>query len=161
MDSTRSFRAARLIALALPAALLTAVLTAQFGFGLQPCEMCHWQRWPHYAALAPAIGAFVIRTPSARMMLVALAALLIAGSGAIGVFHAGVEYHWWQGLTACSTTPGQVSIESIFNAPITRCDVPAWTLLGISLAGYNALVSLGGAGLIALLLRRARSRAGF
>ena len=160
MDSARSFRLARLLAFTVPAVLLASVLTAQFGFGLAPCEMCHWQRWPHYAALVPALGAFVVRAPRGRVLLVALAALCIAASGAIGVFHAGVEYHWWQGLTRC-TAPMGGSIADILNAPLTRCDVAAWTLFGISLAGYNAIVSLGSALVIAVLLLRAGRRKGF
>lgn len=156
MDTARSFRAARLLALALPAVLLGGALIGQYGFGLFPCEMCHWQRWPHYVALVPALGAFLIRAPRLRFVLVLVAALCIAASGAIGVFHAGVEYHWWQGLTTCSTTGGAITLDSILNAPITRCDVPQWTLAGISLAGFNAILSIGGALAIVLLLRRAR-----
>jgi disulfide bond formation protein DsbB len=94
----------------------------------------------------------------AATILVALAALAIAISGAIGIYHAGVEYHWWQGLTACTSTLSGSSVQdvldSIMAAPITRCDTPQWTLFGISLAGFNALFSLGSAILIALLLRR-------
>ncbi|MFX8215243.1 disulfide bond formation protein B, partial [Acinetobacter baumannii] len=71
---------------------------------LVPCEMCHWQRWPHYTAIALAALAFVVPQRGAQQLLVALAALAIITSGAIGVFHAGVEYHWWQGITPCATT---------------------------------------------------------
>jgi disulfide bond formation protein DsbB len=140
---------ARALALLIPAGLLGGALASQYVFGLPPCEMCHWQRWPHYAALAPAIGAFVAPA-SARKALVLLAALLVAVSGAIGAFHAGVEYGWWQGVTAC-TAPGAATLEDLLNAPLVRCDVAPWTLFGISLAGYNAIISLGGAALIAWL----------
>ena len=81
-------------------------------------------------------------------------------SGAIGVFHAGVEYHWWEGLTTCSSTlAGQGGttdeiLARIMAAPITRCDAPAWTLWGVSMAGFNTLFSLSGALAIAVLLRK-------
>ena len=95
-----------------------------------------------------------------KRALVLLAALATLVSGAIGVFHAGVEYHWWQGITACSSTMsghgGSVEdmLKRIMAAPIVRCDVAQWTLFGISLAGFNALFSLGGGVTILWLMRR-------
>ena len=87
--------------------------------------------------------------------LTLIAALAIAVSGAIGVMHAGVEYGWWEGLTTC-TTNGATSLEDIMSVPLVRCDQVQWSLFGISLAGLNALLSLGGAALVAMLaLRRA------
>ena len=71
-----------------------------------------------------------------------------ATSGGIAGFHGGVEYGWWEGLTACTATisgSGDDLIKSIMNAPLVRCDVAPWSLFGISLAGYNFLLSLGGA----------------
>src|SRR3546814_8035072 len=76
----------------------------QLFFGLYPCEMCHWQRWPHYAAIALALLAFAVPGRVNQRWLVGLAAVAIALSGAIGVYHAGVEYHWWAGATACTAT---------------------------------------------------------
>jgi disulfide bond formation protein DsbB len=150
-----NIRPAALLAFLIPAIALGGALTSQYGFGLAPCEMCHWQRWPHYAALVPALAALLLPlSPATRRLLVGVAALLIAVSGLIGAYHAGVEYHWWQGFTTC-TAPVGASLDSIWNAPLTRCDVPAFVLFGISMAGYNAIASLGGAALIALLLRRA------
>jgi disulfide bond formation protein DsbB len=146
----------RALALALPAGLLGGALISQYQFGLAPCEMCHWQRWPHYAALVPALGALVVKSPSLQRGLAMFAALLIAVSGAIGVFHAGVEYGWWEGLTRCAMPRGAGGLDDLLNAPITRCDVAPWTLAGISLAGYNAILSLGGALAILMGLRRTR-----
>ena len=88
-----------------------------------------------------------------RDALVLLAALAIAVSGAIGVFHAGVEYGLWEGLTTC-TAGGATTLEDIMAVPLIRCDQVQWTLGGISLAGFNAIFSLGGALLIYLLARR-------
>lgn len=94
--------------------------------------------------------------------MVALAAFAILTSGAIGVFHAGVEYHWWEGITTCATTttgqggtPAEM-LARIMNAPIVRCDVAQWRLFGVSLAGYNALFSLVGGGMITAMLVRKR-----
>lgn len=154
------FATARLIALLLPLALLGGAWGAQLIGHLYPCEMCHWQRWPHYAAVAIAALAFVVPGAPVRRGLVLLAGIAIAASGAIGLFHAGVEYHWWQGITACSSTmqgsggTPEEMLARIMGAPIVRCDVAQWTLFGISLAGFNAILSLGGAGVILYLLGR-------
>ncbi|WP_112381970.1 disulfide bond formation protein B [Sphingomonas sp. NY01] len=159
---TAGERQANRIAFLLPAALLAGAWASQLIGGLYPCEMCHWQRWPHYAALVPAFAAFFVKQRSIRASLVILAALLIAVSGAIGVAHAGVEYGWWQGFTACTSTVqmGGTSaaerLDAIMRAPVIRCDVAQWTLAGISLAGFNALFSLGGAATILVLMRKAR-----
>lgn len=150
-----AFGTARLTALLLPLMLIGGALISEYQFGLYPCEMCHWQRWPHYAAIGVALCAFVLPGTGLRHGLVTIAALLIAMSGGIGIFHAGVEYGWWEGLTSCSIS-GPASLDDIFNTPMVRCDVAQWSLLGVSLAGYNALISLGGAGIILTLLRRAR-----
>jgi disulfide bond formation protein DsbB len=152
-----SLQKARALALLIPAALLAGAWGFQLIGHLYPCEMCHWQRWPHYAALPIALLAFVPGMP--RRPLVALAAIAIAVSGAIGVAHAGVEYHWWQGFTPCTSTlsSGGDTLTAIMTAPVVRCDAPQWTFAGISLAGFNAIVSLGGALVILVLLTR-RSR---
>lgn len=149
------FAKARLLALVVPSALMLGALGSQYIGGLHPCEMCYWQRWPHDAAIVLALFAFGTRVNKASHVLVALAALAIMVSGGIGVFHAGVEYGWWEGITTCSTTAAGVSLEDIMRAPVVRCDVPQWTLLGISLAGFNAIISLGAGVVILGLLRRA------
>lgn len=149
-----SFKAARALAFLLPLALLAGALGSQYLGGLYPCEMCHWQRWPHYAAVALAGLAFLFphRVP------VALAGVAILISGLIGVFHAGVEYGWWEGITGCASTipaGGAANMDElldrIMQAPLIRCDQAQWTFLGISLAGFNALLSIP-AGLAVLFL---------
>ncbi len=158
---SRNVVTARWIALLLPAALLAGAWGSQLIGHLYPCEMCHWQRWPHYAAVIVAILAFVVPRRSVVPM-VALAAVLIAVSGGIGVYHAGTEYHWWAGHTACTTTANLAGgsaaerLAAIMNAPMIRCDQPQWTFHGVSLAGFNAILSLGGAAVIAVLLGRGR-----
>lgn len=145
-----ALRLARWAALLVPAALLGGAYLSQYGFGLYPCEMCWWQRYPHFVALALAPLAFAL--PQRRWPVV-LAALAIAVSGAIGAFHAGVEYHWWEGITRCTSTvqPGADVLKAILAAPLIRCDQAQWTVLGISLAGFNFLFSGAGA-LLALVL---------
>jgi len=158
------FLLARRIALFLPLALIAGAWGAQLFGHLYPCEMCHWQRWPHYAAIPIAMLAFLVPGRSAPRTLVGLAAIAIALSGVIGVYHAGVEYHWWQGVTACTSTVSGHGGSSadilarIMAAPIIRCDVAQWKLGGVSLAGFNAILSLGGAGAIAWLLAQGSRR---
>ncbi len=159
---TDAERRARWIALLLPAALLAGAWGSQLIGHLYPCEMCHWQRWPHYAALPFVCLAFAVPQRSIAKAFVILAALLIAVSGAIGVAHAGVEYHWWNGFTACTQTVDlrglgpEARLDALMKAPVVRCDVAQWSLGGISLAGFNAILSLGGAALILWLMRKSR-----
>lgn len=151
-------RTAQWLALLIPLALIGGALTSQYGFGLFPCEMCLWQRWPHYTAIVLAALSFVVRP--ARVPLIWLATLAIAISGVIGAFHAGVEYGWWEGLTQCATHFGGEgsALDRIMNAPLIRCDVAPWDLFGVSLAGWNAIFSLGGALVIATLMLKGRKR---
>ncbi len=143
---------AQLLAVLVPAGLLGGVYIAQYGFGLAPCEMCWWQRYPHFAALG--FGALGYGMKPAQVWT-ALAGLAILTSGLIGGFHAGVEYHWWEGITGCSTLPTGIDVMNTAAAPIIRCDVAAWTLWGISLAGFNFLISiLSGAAIVALAAYR-------
>lgn len=148
--------AARLIALILPAALLGGALGSQYLGGLFPCEMCYWQRWPHAVAIALAAVAFTCPAASPRAKtLTLLAALAIAVSGAIGVYHAGVEAKIFEGFTQCTALAKGGStadlLKQITHAPLIRCDQVQFRFLGISLAGWNAILSLGGAALILLL----------
>lgn len=136
---------AHAIAFGLPALLMAGALGSQYIGGLIPCEMCWWQRWPHYAAIVLAGLVFFVPQGAFRRILIATAAGGVLTSGLIGVYHAGVEYHWWQGMTACTSTPGAHTINDMLSAPLIRCDQPQWTLFGISLAGFNALLSIPGA----------------
>lgn len=154
MTTSPSFVRARWLALGVPLALLAGAYVSQYGFGLYPCEMCWWQRWPHFAAVALALFAFAARP---ERLWVALAAGAIVVSGAIGGFHAGVEYGWWEGITACTSAVGQGgnTLDAIMNAPLIRCDVAPWSLIGISLAGWNFIVSsVTGLAILVLLARK-------
>jgi disulfide bond formation protein DsbB len=140
----RSDRPAALTALLLisAAGLLGGALGFQYIGGLQPCEMCHWQRWALLVTLALALAAWA--TGHARA-LQGLAALALLGGAGIAVFHVGVEQHWWQGITACAapvvTGTAADVMGQIMAQPLVRCDAIAWSLFGISMAGWNALIS--------------------
>ena len=137
------------------AALLLGALAFQHWGGLQPCVLCLWQRWPHVVAIAAGfVGMFLIRqgrrVPAGWATLVAAGALAVTAG--IGAYHAGVELHWWEGTAACGTTgPTGTSAaalrDRLLAAPVIRCDEIAWSLFGISMAGWNFIVS----GALALL----------
>lgn len=147
---------ARFLALGVPLALLGGAYFFQYVVGLAPCEMCWWQRYALFAALAFAVAGLLVR--QVGFACVALAGLAILASGLIGGFHAGVEYHWWQGPTACTgnaAASGGDPLAAVMGAPLVRCDVAAWKLAGISMAGFNFLISLpAGLAIFALLFRR-------
>jgi disulfide bond formation protein DsbB len=152
---------ARIVALLLPLALLGGALGSQYLGGLHPCEMCYWQRWPHAAAIVLAALAFTGPAASSRSRaLTLLAALAIAISGAIGVYHAGVEAKIFQGFTQCTAFASGGStaemLKQITHTPLVRCDEVQFRFLGISMAGWNAILSLGGAALIVLLSVKAK-----
>ncbi len=156
MTGIGSLAAARLLALLLPLGLLGGALGSQYIGGLHPCEMCYWQRWPHGAAILLAALSFTKpATSQASRALVIFAALAIAISGAIGVYHAGVEAGVFQGFTTC-TANGARSLKEIMAVPLVRCDQVQFSFLGISMAGWNAILSLGGAALILFLSVKGR-----
>lgn len=165
MDPTRLTR--RQI-MGLAGAGSAALLLAAFAFqaaGYAPCELCILGRWPHVAAILVAILAWV--TGGARgWALLGLAAM--AAVIGISVYHAGIELDWWAGPAACSGGAagiGALSVEDLMArieaAPVIRCDEPAVLILGLSMAVWNAIASLGLALLwLAALLRRAEGRDG-
>jgi disulfide bond formation protein DsbB len=143
-------------------ALILGALGFQYIGGYPPCEMCHWQRWPHIAAAVIGLGGgalmaagVVSRKPGPELAILTIA--LIAISGFLGVYHAGVEWHFWPGPAACTSNyvPGQ-AVDLTHMARVPLCDRAAWRLFGISMAGYNAVISLGTAalGLFALMRRQ-------
>ena len=144
-----SSKAANAVVLTGSAALLGGALAFQYLGGLAPCEMCLWQRWPHVAALAIGLIAWALGNDR---RIVAVAAVCVLVTGGLGAFHAGVEYHWWAGPQACTAPAfggGGSFITAALSSPMIRCDAAAWTLFGISMAGYNALIStlIGGGAL--------------
>ncbi len=167
MTGAGALGAAKALALLIPAALLAGAYGSQYLGGLAPCEMCYWQRWPHMAAVALALAAILFsRLPDRGRSFVWLAALAILVSGAIGVYHAGVEAKIFPGLTACSagTAPASGSIEDLLSStqarPMVPCDAIQFQFLGISMAGWNAIISIAGAlSILWLSLKRPRDLA--
>jgi disulfide bond formation protein DsbB len=155
-----NFKRAHWLAFLIPAGLLVGAYGSQYIGGLQPCEMCWWQRYPHFAAVPFALLGFLVSNPGLKRVLVALAAFAILTSGIIGGYHAGVEYGWWEGLSKCAGAPsgsGADVMKQILEAPMIRCDVAPWTLFGISLAGFNFLLSTGAAITILGLIAKDKS----
>lgn len=117
---------------------------------LKPCPLCLEQRWPYYIAIPLAlIVALAAHRRSPRRIviggLIALALLMLWGAY-LGVFHAGIEWKLWTGPADCSGA-AELGPASDFmkrlqgSINIQRCDEAAWRFLGISLAGYNALIA--------------------
>ena len=159
---TDKLRLANVIAVIVPLALLAGAWSFQLWGGLFPCEMCWWQRYAHFAALAFAgLALLMVAQPAWRTALITLAGLAIAVAALIGGYHAGVEYHWWQGFTACTSEVkfgGSDPLAAIMAAPNVRCDEVQWKLAGISLAGFNFLISGAAAAVILALVAQARRR---
>lgn len=155
---------ARLLALVVPAALLAGAFGSQYLGGLFPCELCWWQRYGHLAAVAFALIAYLLHGQARfSRLFVWLALLGIVASGTIGVYHAGVEAKIFEGFTQCAAKPVVGSAEEMLNdilsRPAIRCDDVQWSFLGISMAGWNAILSLGFASLILwLLIKRPRTQ---
>lgn len=128
------------------ASLLAGAFAFQYIGGLFPCTLCLWQRWPHAAAVLLMLVALIWRPSTGIAVLGAIAALATAG---IGVFHVGVEQGWWEGLASC--TGGSLTgmnVNDLLNpnadiAKPVRCDDIAWSMFGISMAGWNVILSLG------------------
>lgn len=132
------------VAAAGSAALLLGALAFQHLGGLAPCKLCLWQRWPHGAAIILGLLALVV---GPRLLIAAgglVAALITAG---VGTYHVGVEQKWWEGPQGCTglditgLSPADL-LNAINAAPIVRCDEIAWSLAGVSMAGWNAIASL-------------------
>ncbi len=136
-----------------------AILLGAFAFqhigGMPPCKLCLWQRWPHAAAAL--IGVIIILT--GKIQLAWLGALASLSTAAVGMYHVGVEQGWWEGPTSCTSSGvSNMSSEDLLNqilaAPLVRCDDIAWQMAGISMAGWNAILSLVLAALWVVAARR-------
>ncbi|MBY5932822.1 disulfide bond formation protein B [Tateyamaria omphalii] len=143
-----------ILAVAGSAALLLGAFAFQHLGGLAPCKMCIWQRYPHLAAILLGVLAFFVPLP-VLIVLGAGAALVTAG---IGGYHVGVEQGWWEGPSSCSgSAVGDLDPNALFDqimaAPLIRCDEIAWQFAGLSMAGWNMVLSLVIAGLWIAALR--------
>lgn len=140
-----SRRILTVIAMLGSAGMLLGALAFQYLGGLLPCVLCIYQRWPHGLAVLSGVAALMLGGRG-WLYLGAVAAATTAG---IGVYHAGVELALWQGLATCTVDTLQgLSGADLLNTDITlgapvRCDAVPWSLLGISMAGWNAIISAG------------------
>jgi disulfide bond formation protein DsbB len=129
------------------AIVLVVVLLSQYWGGLAPCELCLLQRWPWGVAIVIAFIATMVGSRPALPWVALLLAAVFLISSALAFYHVGVEQHWFAGPTACTApatgaeTVEQLKTQLLRQQPV-RCDEPAWTLLGVSLAGWNLLGSL-------------------
>lgn len=137
------------------AALLLGALFFQYVLGMAPCQLCIWQRWPHLAAVV--LGGVIWLIPSSAIAV--LGAVAAAASGAIGVYHTGVERGWFEGPTACSgsidfsSLSAEQLLDRVMAAPVVRCDEVPWELFTLSMASWNAIVSFVLAGMWLMALR--------
>lgn len=151
--------------------LSLATLAAAWGFeligGYKPCPLCLMQRYAYYFALPSALGAVTLLSKSKNhlaLVLLGLSALAYLINAGLGVYHSGVEWHWWAGPSDCSGTSGALATEagsllqSLSDIRVVRCDEASWRLFGLSFAGYNVVISLGLAGLAILAVRTLRHR---
>ncbi len=129
-------------------------------FGYAPCAMCLWQRWPHGVAIVIGILFFITN----KKYFLPLGAISVATTGGIGAFHVGVEQKWWEGPSSCTNSgnafAGLSGNDLLPSAPlqvekIVFCDDIVWELFGISMAGYNFLISIALVALWINGLRRA------
>ncbi|MEM9523736.1 MAG: disulfide bond formation protein B [Pseudomonadota bacterium] len=139
-----SARILMLLAAAGSAALLVGAWTFEY-LGHAPCAMCHWQRWPHMAAVLIGSSALLV-TGTVTAILGALAVATTAG---IGVFHVGVEKKWWPGPSSCTGSGGELAdlsgaelLSTDVADKVVMCDQVSWIFLGVSMPGWNALFSL-------------------
>lgn len=141
------------------AMLIAGAWWSQLVWHLVPCKLCLEQRQPHYAAIALAVmAALIARTRALQIAVLLGFALLFAWSTGLGFYHAGVEWGWFLGPNDCGggAPPGAGGVQDFMKqlqtTRVVSCTEAAWRFLGISLAGWNCLISFGllGASLIGL-----------
>lgn len=160
ITDTRTF--AILLAAGGSLAILAGAFAFQYLGGLAPCQLCLWQRWPHAAAIVIGLLALVVTRGVTGRLLPLLGALAALATAGIGVFHVGVEQKWWEGLASC--TAGSISGISTADlldptvdvGAVVRCDEIAWQMFGISMAGWNVILSVGLALIWVSAYRRSR-----
>lgn len=156
---TPALRAAVVIFLFAAATIAGAFVFQALGYA--PCELCLKERIPYYVGIALALLTIVLALRGPRRLLPAAFAGLVvifAASAAFGVYHAGVEWGFWPGPASCTGTLSKAGsmqdfLHQLQTVKVVRCDAVAIRILGLSLAGWNAVISLGLAGLAVFGLR--------
>lgn len=142
------------------AATLGGAWVFQYGWGYQPCKLCLEQRYPYYLGIPLAVAGALLPRKWTRAALYALVMVFIV-SATLGAYHAGVEWGWWLGPADCGGTmgaaPGKVGdlMKQLDNIRVVSCTEAAWRFLGLSLAGWNVLISLTLAAMALIGARRA------
>jgi len=151
LDPSEPTMSAAVIIVIVGAAALVGAWFFQYAVGLAPCPLCLEQRVAYYFAIPLAtmimLGVSYGASPKVLMLgLLAIAAGMLWNAG-LGIYHSGIEWQWWPGPQECSGTPNFGNVDDIVErakrGTIVRCDQAQWRFLGLSLAGYNALISLG------------------
>ncbi|MEI7598635.1 MAG: disulfide bond formation protein B [Aestuariivirga sp.] len=156
LNSRTPQRAALLIFLVAFATIAGAWIFEYYGYA--PCELCLKQRWAYYTGvpLALIVSLIAPRQPGLAKAGLAVLTVLWLGSMVFGIYHSGVEWKWWPGPATCTAQAGFTGGLPDLSKPAVLCDTPAIRIFGLSLAGWNAVISLGLA-LVALAgLRRAQ-----
>jgi disulfide bond formation protein DsbB len=140
-------RAFPVFVLAASAAVLGAALFSQYWGGLAPCELCVMQRWPWMAAIVIAFVAAMVGDRRGLTWVALLLAVVFVVSSSLAFYHVGVERHWFAGPTACTASGAAPDTIEALRAQLlgrqaVRCDEPAWSLWGITLAGWNLIASV-------------------
>ena len=159
-------RTAGLAVAAIAAATLAGAWFFQLVLQILPCQLCLEQRYAYYVAvpLAALVALAAARGAPRNVLIAGLAILAIAvlGNAVLGTYHSGVEWGFWQGPTECTGPVGNLGsagnlLERLDTVKVVRCDEVQWRFLGLSLAGYNVLISLAMAAIACWgLLRTAR-----
>ena len=136
---------------AIAAATLAGAWFMQLALDIRPCPLCLEQRYAYYLLIPlAALTALAAVKDAPRAVLLAGLAILAAaclGNAVLATYHAGVEWHFWQGPTECTGPIGNLGsagnlLERLDTVKVVRCDEVQWKFLGLSLAGYNVLISL-------------------
>lgn len=149
-------RSAAAVVLAGAAATIGGALVFEHGLGYLPCKLCLEQRYPYYLAIPVALAAALVPSRVVARAALAIVALLFIVSAGLGAYHAGVEWSLWAGPSDCavaaSAPAGSMSdfMQSLQRARVVSCTEAAWRFAGLSLAGWNVVISLALAGLAAL-----------
>jgi disulfide bond formation protein DsbB len=151
MMASRPIFSAAIAVAAVGAATILGAWFFQYGLGLHPCPLCFEQRYAYYFAVPLALMvALGDQAGASRKVLAGAFVAIAAGmlwNAALGVYHSGVEWRWWEGPQECAGSLGDLGsagalAERLKSISVVRCDEAAWRFLGLSLAGYNALISL-------------------
>jgi disulfide bond formation protein DsbB len=133
-------RSTMLLLLVACAATIAGAWMFQFA-GYEPCHLCLLQRWPYYAVIAIAAMSLLAFQPGLQGNILKLLGLLMIGSAIFGAYHAGIEWKFWDGPSTCTGTGGLSTGLPDLTKPVVMCDDAALRIFGVSLAGWNAVIS--------------------